>query len=477
MSSCRYGNRDKKAHGEDNQRDRPLIVVVDDELVTVKRLVRALAKEGRVEGFVSADEALAFIKQEAPDVLISDIRLQDADGVYLMQQVLSMSDEIAVILMTGYASIEQAVEATKKGAFHYLEKPFHISALKKVLRKALVSMQARKQMSLISHELVKNGGFGRMIGLSTPMRQVFNTIAKVAPLDCNVLIQGESGTGKELVARSLHANSPRSSRPFVSFNCGAFSEDLIANELFGHEKGAFTGALTTKVGLLEAANGGTVLLDEVGEMPISMQVKLLRVIQERTFLRVGGIKPIDLDVRFIAATNKDLEKMAAAGDFRYDFFYRLKVVTIELPPLRERREDLMPLMLHFVEKAAKKFGKPVPKLSDGFVEPLESYPFPGNVREMEHIIERAVALSQDDTLRASDLPPDLKLIRPEPVDKRREEGIRPLRSLEKDYIFDVYRKTGFNQSETARILGISRTTLWRRLKKFNLLHKSRAGKS
>ncbi len=447
------------------------IAVIDDEVVTVKRLVHALKQEGyQTEGFVSARDALRYIKETPPDVVVSDVRLKDADGVELMQQMMAMSSEMAVILITGYASIDQAVDATKKGAFQYLEKPFRLAHLKEVIADALRDIEARRQKNRLSNELLRKGRFGEIIGVTPCMQHIFQVISKVAPLDCNVLIQGESGTGKELVARALHANSPRASKPFISFNCGAFSEELIANELFGHEKGAFTGAGTTKVGLLEAANGGTVLLDEVGEMPLSMQVKLLRVIQERTFLRVGGVNPIDLDVRFIAATNRDLDKMASTGDFRQDLYYRLKVVTIELPPLRERRDDIPALTMHFAEKSAKKFGKSVPDVTPEFLEPLKSYPFPGNIRELEHIVERAVALSQDDSLKASDLPPDLKLIG---VESDMDQGeIRPLKSLEKDYIYDVYRKTGFNQSETARILGISRTTLWRRLKKFDLLQKA-----
>jgi transcriptional regulator with PAS, ATPase and Fis domain len=256
-------------------------------------------------------------------------------------------------------------------------------------------------------------------------------------------------------------NSPRVARPFVSFNCGSFSEDLIANELFGHEKGAFTGALTTKLGLLETANGGTVFLDEIGEMPQPMQIKLLRVLQERSFLRVGGVTSIKLDVRIIAASNRNLEKMVAAGEFRQDLYYRLKVVMIELPPLRQRVEDIPPLTAHFANKVAKRFGKKDLIILTEFLDTLTSYTFPGNVRELEHIIERAVALNQDGSLRLSDLPPDIVW---GPSTRDTGEASVPLKDLEMDHILEVYRQCGYNQSETAKKLGISRTTLWRRMR-------------
>jgi transcriptional regulator with PAS, ATPase and Fis domain len=289
----------------------------------------------------------------------------------------------------------------------------------------------------------------------------------VAPLNCNVLIQGESGTGKELVARALHANSERASKPFIPFNCGAFSLDLVANELFGHEKGAFTGAVGTKLGLLEAANGGTVFLDEIGEMPVAMQIKLLRVIQERILLRVGGVTPVAIDVRVIAATNRDLEKMVAAGEFRQDLYYRLKVVLMELPPLRQRSEDIPLLVHHFVSLVAAQFGKPAPEVGADFLEALVSYPFPGNVRELQNIVERAVALAQEPALSPRDLPPDIFLTetRPAPPEMMTDH----LKLLEQEHIFEVYRRTGFNQTETAKLLGISRTTLWRRLKECHLI--------
>jgi DNA-binding NtrC family response regulator len=373
-----------------------------------------------------------------------------------------MAPQLAVILMTGYASIEHAVNATKKGAFYYLEKPFKLNNLRRVIQEALLEVKQKQQKGLLQKELREAGRFGEIIGASPVMLELFKTITQVAPLDCDILIQGESGTGKELVARSLHLNSGRLSKPFVSFNCGSFSEELIANELFGHEKGAFTGAVSTKLGLLETANGGTVFLDEIGEMPQSMQEKLLRVLQERSFMRVGGVTSIKLDVRIIAASNRNLEKMVTAGEFRQDLFYRLKVVMIELPPLRQRTEDIPPLVLHFAKKAAEKFGKKQFSIQPEFLDALISYSFPGNVRELEHIMERAAALNQDGTLRLSDLPPDI--VWTPTKDETKSPSTAPLKDLEMDHILEVYRQCGYNQTKTAKRLGISRTTLWRRMR-------------
>jgi DNA-binding NtrC family response regulator len=448
--------------------DRFRIYILDDESITVRRLVHTLSKDGYdVEGFTTAAEAMERLRQLAPDLMIVDVRLKDADGLDFMQRLKKVASDTMVILMTGYATVDHAVEAMKKGAFTYLAKPFQLSELRNAVKDAENSRRCVGQKDRLARELSKTGRFGEIIGTSPAMQDIFMTIKQVAPLNCNVLIQGESGTGKELVARSLHRNSPRAEHPFVPFNCGAFTEDLVANELFGHEKGAFTGAVSTKLGLLETANGGTIFLDEVAEMPLSMQIRLLRVIQERTFYRVGGVSPLSLDVRFIAAANRNFEKMIEAGAFRQDLYYRLKVVMIDLPPLRRRPEDIEALVAHFAAMAAKEFGKPLPAISADFMAALIAYPFPGNVRELQHIIEAAVAMAQGKVLSSKDLPPDLFLV--EDARALAEEADPSLKMLEQSHIFDVYRRTGFNQSETARQLGISRTTLWRRLKEFGRL--------
>jgi DNA-binding NtrC family response regulator len=442
------------------------IYILDDEVITVRRLVHALSKDGyELEGFVTAAETIARINKTPPDLLITDVRLGDANGVEVLQQVKGIAPQTMVVLMTGYASIDQAVQAIKIGAFNYIAKPFRLDDLRQVIRDAL---QSASHTNLSGDQTTNNQDrFGEIIGRSPAMQEIFKTIRQVAALNCNILIQGESGTGKELVARALHAHSDRASHPFIPFNCGAFSEELVANELFGHEKGAFTGAVSTKFGLLETANGGTVFLDEVGETPISMQIKMLRVIQERSLLRIGGVTPTAIDVRIIAATNQDIEKMVAAGSFRQDLFYRLKVVMIELPPLRNRQEDIPLLTQHFVTLIATQFGKPVPRIDSSFTNALLSYPFPGNIRELQNIIERAVALAREPMLTVRDLPPDLFFTdtHPQPPEKTSSQ----LKIFEQEHIYEVYRRTGFNQTETAQQLGISRTTLWRRLKELNLV--------
>ena len=442
------------------------IYVLDDEVITVRRLVHALSKDGyELEGFVTAAEAIAHISKTPPDLLITDVRLGDANGLEVLQQVKGMAPQTIVILMTGYASIDQAVQAIKIGAFNYIAKPFRLDDLRQVILDALKSVS---HSNLTGDQTTNNPDrFGEIIGRSPAMQEIFKTIRQVAALNCNILIQGESGTSKELVARALHAHSDRANHPFIPFNCGAFSEELVANELFGHEKGAFTGAVSTKFGLLETANGGTVFLDEVGETPISMQIKMLRVIQERSLLRIGGVTPTTIDVRIIAATNQNIGKMVAAGSFRQDLYYRLKVVMIELPPLRYRQEDIPLLIEHFVTFIATQFGKPVPKIDSSFLNALLSYSFPGNIRELQNIIERAVALAREPVLTARDLPPDLFFTDTRPLPP--EETSSQLKIFEQEHIYEVYRRTGFNQTETAQQLGISRTTLWRRLKELNLV--------
>ncbi|MFA6499268.1 MAG: sigma-54 dependent transcriptional regulator [Desulfurivibrionaceae bacterium] len=448
----------------DNASAKPSIYILDDEIVTVRRLVQALAKDGyEVEGFISAGEAMARISEHPPEVLVTDVRLNDADGMEILQRVIMLAPETKVIMMTGYAAVDHAVQAMKAGAFHYLAKPFRLEELRNTISDAL-RYSGKSASDLADPGPVDR--FAGIIGNSPAMQEIFKTIRQIAPLNCNVLIQGESGTGKELVAKALHSTSGRGQHPFIPFNCGAFSEELVANELFGHEKGAFTGAVSTKLGLLEAANGGTVFLDEVGEMPIPMQIKLLRVIQERTLLRVGGVAPVSINVRLIAATNRDIEKMIAAGEFRQDLFYRLKVVMINIPPLRKRQEDIPLLVEHFVTLIATQFGKPVPEIGADFLAALSSYTFPGNVRELQNIVERAVALSREPLLSGSDLPPDIFFAEIQPPVP--EKNASHLKVLEQEHITEVYRRTGFNQTETARLLGISRTTLWRRLKELNL---------
>jgi transcriptional regulator with PAS, ATPase and Fis domain len=304
-----------------------------------------------------------------------------------------------------------------------------------------------------------------IVGNSKAMLEVFGLIDKVAPLDCNVLILGESGTGKEMVARALHQRSARREQPFVCFNCGGFTEELITNELFGHEKGAFTGATETKIGLLEAAHKGTIFLDEISEMPLSMQVKLLRFVEERSLLRVGGVKPLPVNVRLIAASNQELKDLVHAGSFREDLYYRLNVVRITLPPLRTRPEDIPLLIRHFLAKYKRAFGKDVQRMSTDALEILAHYPFPGNVRELENIIERAVALADETELTARDLPSDLRELLISSLDR---QTWLTLEEMEKQYIKEVLIKTNYRKNLAADILGLPRTSLWRKMKRYGL---------
>jgi transcriptional regulator with PAS, ATPase and Fis domain len=322
-----------------------------------------------------------------------------------------------------------------------------------------------REKNALKEALFSQNRPANFIGNSKAMLEVFRLIGKVAPLDCNVLIQGESGTGKEMVARALHQRNPRNHQPFISFNCGGFSEELIANELFGHEKGAFTGATETKIGLLEAADNGTIFLDEISEMPLSMQVKLLRFVEERTLIRVGGVAPHGVDVRLIAASNQDLKELVKNQSFREDLYYRLNVVTITLPPLRSRRDDI-PLLVHnFLSKYSKAFGKEIKGVSSEVLEILSQYPFPGNVRELENIIERAVALSDDDMIASHDLPSDLQELSMSSFD---DQTWPSMEEKEKQYIQQVLIKTHFRKNLAAQILKLPRTTLWRKMKHHGL---------
>ncbi|MEJ2234756.1 MAG: sigma-54 dependent transcriptional regulator, partial [Syntrophobacterales bacterium] len=328
------------------------IAIVDDEITVCRRLQRALVKEGyEVEIFQAAEPFWEAMNQAHFQVIFLDLRLPDGNGMRLLAEMKRRWEQVEVVIMTGYGSIDSAVEAIKKGAYHYLAKPLKLEDVRLLANRALEKVRLRQEVDTLKKVLGnQRSSFNGLIGTSEVMQDIFSLIQKVAMVDCNVLLQGDTGTGKELVARAVHQLSPRSSYPFISFNCGSFTEELISSELFGHDKGAFTGAVATKIGLLETSHKGTVFLDEIGEMTASMQVKLLRVIEEKKILRVGGTSPIDLDIRIIAATNKDLKHEVQQGAFREDLFYRLNVVSIKLPRLAERREDIPLLVSHFMEK-------------------------------------------------------------------------------------------------------------------------------
>jgi len=441
------------------------VLVVDDDLVARKNLVRLLEKEGyRVLSAPGGAQALESLSRHPCDLVISDLVMEGMSGMELMVQAKLADPDMEFILVTGYASIASAIEAVKEGAYHYLEKPFRPDEVRHLARQALEKRLLKHQVRELEARLGQHPGEPRMIGSSRALCDVKETIGQVAGTDCNVLLTGESGTGKELAALLLHHGSRRRSGPFVAINCGAFSEELLANELFGHEKDAYTGATTTRAGLFEAAQQGTVFLDEVGDMPLAMQVKLLRVIQDRRVLRVGGTRPVDVDVRVVAATNQDLKKAVSAGLFRQDLYFRLNVVTIRIPPLRERKEDIPLLTEYLLEKAVKRMDKNIRAVSDQAAAVLLRYDFPGNVRELENIVERAVALCRDTEIQIRDLPADLSQMEVYSFDAK-EVPIKTLREMERDYVRWVLGRVGRNKTRAARLLGIDRASLWRRLKK------------
>ncbi|ROR02987.1 sigma-54-dependent transcriptional regulator [Desulfosoma caldarium] len=446
------------------------LAIIDDESMVCKRITHALSKEGyQVESFLAASPFFQAMQANPFDVVLTDLRLPDMNGLNVLTRVKERWPWVEVIVITGYGSIDSAVAAMKAGAYHYVPKPLRLSELRHLIRGAVEKVALRRENERLREALRGRDPLGRIVGKSQTIQHVFALIRKVAPLDCTVLIEGQSGTGKELVARAIHGLSPRASRPFVAFNCGGFTEALITSELFGYEKGAFTGATTTKLGLMESAMGGTVFLDEIGEMPLTMQVKLLHVLQEKRVFRVGGTRPIALDIRILAATNKDLKQEVLAGRFREDLYYRLNVVRIPLPTLAERRDDIPLLVAHFIEKYQTLFGKPVEGIHPHALEILKKHSFPGNVRELENIIERAVALTEKPLIGVDDLPEDVRQLE---VDAYPAEELLSLEEVEKRHISRVLAKTNYNKNLASQILGLPRTTLWRKIKKYGILQSS-----
>jgi DNA-binding NtrC family response regulator len=438
------------------------VIVVDDDEKTLKNIRKILSNGGVVvSSYKNPVRALEEIQKHPYALLITDQRMPHMDGLELLNEAKRISPDIAVILISGYASYDNAVAATKQGAYHYLAKPFAPDRLRRLVEEAISEQALREDAGPKGDRTVE------IVGESLGISRVKEAIQRFAPTDCTVLIAGESGTGKELVARSIHASSSRATGPFVACNCGAFSEELIANELFGHEREAYTGAASRRIGLLETASGGTLLLDEISDMPFTMQIKLLRVLQEREIVRVGGTKTIPIDVRIIAATANDLKRAVAENAFRQDLFFRLNVVTVEIPPLRERHEDVLLLAYHFLKRASLKMQKPVQTISPEAARLLTAYAYPGNVRELENIIERAVALCQMSIINERDLPPDLVNLELCSYDRKPHPALT-LEEIERDYIRRVLEHTGGSRTKAAEILGIDRTSLWRRMKKFGL---------
>ena len=443
------------------------ILIVDDEPIARDNLRHILQKDGYTTLLAeNGQQAIDSLNQEKIDLVLTDLRMKGRDGMAVLAEAKKLQPAVEVIVITGYASVDTAVAAMRQGAYHYVAKPFKIDELRAIVEKALEKSQLRQEVDELRQKVFDQAGTARIIGQSSKMHTLRQTINQVAQLDCNVLIQGETGTGKELVARTLHDLSLRADKRFMAFNCGAFSEELITNELFGHERGAFSGADRIKKGLLEMAEGGTVFFDEVGELPLAMQVKLLRVLQERTLLRVGGTEEIPVDIRVLAATNKDLKREAEEGTFRSDLFYRLDVLMLRVPPLAERREDIPILANHFLAKFARP-GRPVPRLSAEAAKRLMLYEYPGNIRELENIVQRILIHCDGDVVEPRHLEVDL-CDATAIVARDSRQHWPSLNEHERLYILEVLDEVEGNKSLAAKILGIDRVSLWRKIKRYGL---------
>ena len=452
-----------------NERGKANILLIDDETIALSNLTHVLQREGyAVTACKSGEDGLAAIQKNAFDLVLTDLKMPGIDGIEVLRHIRATTPDVPVIMITGHATLDSAVEAMKAGAYHYIAKPFRLAEAREVVRGALEMRRIRHENSELKLRIEELSGQTTIITQDLGMQRLLETARKLANTGCSVVIQGETGTGKELLARFIHQNSRRAQGAFVAFNCGALHEELAASELFGHEKGAFTGALARKIGLIEAAEGGTLLLDEVAELPLLMQVKLLRVLQERELLRVGSIEPVKVDVRVVAASNRDLKAAVEAGQMRNDLYFRLNVVTLTLPPLRERRDDIPLLAYYLLRKYASLMDRPVQEITTDAMQQLVEYDYPGNVRELSNFVERGVALAQGDSLGIEHLPQHLGALTVRVFKPAMATTPATLESQEAEHIRHVLELTGGNRSEAARMLGIDRVSLWRKLKKLGI---------
>jgi DNA-binding NtrC family response regulator len=447
------------------------ILIVDDE-PSIRDTCAEVARQAGMKAIAvaTAEEALEVLENSAVDIVLTDLMLQQTSGLDLLKRVHDTSPGLPVIVLTQYGTIDSAVAATKLGAADYVTKPFRIEELRSRLDRAARAVELQQENQLLREQLRTRPGFGGLIGVSERMQRVYKVIQKVSLHEYPVLILGESGTGKELVAKSVHFSGPRKDRPFAPVDCSSLVATLIESELFGYVKGAFTGALQAKQGLLEAANGGTLFLDEIGDMPVDLQAKLLRALQEREVKPVGSTERRRIDVRIIAATNRDLDLAIKAGSFRQDLYFRLNVVQIKLPPLRERKSDIPLLVMSFLEKFSVS-QQTSRTISEDAMRQLISYDWPGNVRELENALERAVALGSGPIVHVADLPTNLQYPTTERLPERNE--LLPLEELERRAILRTLRETAGDKLAAARILGIGKTTLYRKLKQYHLEGESR----
>jgi two-component system response regulator HydG len=441
---------------------RPRILIIDDDEEMVRLIQEELARHGYdVLPAASGAEGLQALREQTLDLVVTDLRLQDVGGMDLLRAAAELQPEAKVVMITAFGSIGSAIEAIRAGAFDYLCKPFEIEELLLVVRRALEDTRLRRENAELRGEVERRYEFGSLIGASKPMQELFDLIKRVAACDINVLIAGESGTGKELVARAIHYNSDRRRARFVPINCAGIPETLLESELFGHVRGAFTGATMRRRGLVEEAHGGTLFLDEIADMPMLLQAKFLRVLEDKEVRPLGSNRGEVVDFRVIAATNRDLRTQVAAGAFRSDLFFRLQVAGITLAPLRERGDDLHLLVRHFIQRHATALGQPVQHISREAITILERYPWPGNVRELENAIERAVAFARSDTIQPQDLPALLHEAR-EDILQLGASSPMTLRGLEERYIARILEDCGGDRERAARILGVHPRTLRRR---------------
>ncbi len=451
------------------------VLIVDDEKNYPPILSAVLEEEGfEALTAYSGKEALETLNHAAVDLVLTDMKMSAMDGIELLERIKKNNPELPVIMMTAHGTVEKAVEAMQKGAYNYILKPFENEQLVIYVNKAIQIYRVIKENRRLRETVKSQYSFGNIIGKSRPMQDVFDTIYKVAPATASILIEGESGTGKDLVAKSIHYNSPRRDQPFIAVNCSALAESLLESELFGHEKGAFTGAVGTKKGRFELADGGTLFLDEIGELSPSLQVKLLRVLQEKVFERVGGLRQVTVNFRLITATNKRLKEEVPQGHFREDLYYRLNVVHIDLPPLRQRKEDLRLLVDHFIGKYAdeRRMNVPVKGIEREVEQIFYRHNWPGNVRELENAIERAMVLCPEDTIQVSDLPKDF---RDSYSDENQLENVpldaqlfQTLATIEKKMIQRALKHCHNVQSDAAQLLGIGRSGFNKKLKKHDI---------
>ncbi len=448
------------------------ILIVDDEAVQREMLEGFLVKQGYIaEEAADGPTAVRKFKESFFDFVLTDLRMPGMDGIQLLKELRRVNPEVVVVILTAYGTIGTAVEAMKEGAYDYLTKPVDLDELLILIQRVERERELNRENRELKEQLRERFKVDYIISASRRMQEALNLVGRVAPSPATVLILGESGTGKELIARALHFSSPRADRPFVKVNCAALPENLLESELFGHEKGAFTGALGRRIGRFEQAHGGSIFLDEIGDLSPSLQMKLLRVLQEKEFERVGSNQTIRSDVRVMAATHRNLEENIRKGTFREDLYYRLNVVTISLPPLRDRKEDILPLVDHFLKKYNRENQKQITAISKEARDLLLRYDYPGNVRELENILERAVVLSRGSTLSAQDLPANLREDRAEMgPDRSAEAGSLPrrLESLERQMISQALERNGGVQTKAAEELGISERVLRYKLKKYKI---------